>query len=62
MIESINDLIAEDVISHEQYKHIDLHEITLDLDMDYHSKLNRDPEFLQTLMDRGVVTASDFWA
>lgn len=62
MIESINDLIAEDVISHEQYKHIDLHEITLDLDIDYHSKLNRDPEFLQTLMDRGVATASDFWA
>lgn len=61
MIESINDLIATDIIEHERYKHIALREIELDMELDIHSKLDRDPEFLQTLMDRGEAQASRFW-
>lgn len=61
MIESINDLVARDVITDDRYKHIDLREVALDMELDIHSKLNRDPDFLQTLMDRGAATASDFW-
>lgn len=61
MIESINELIAEDIIDHDRYKQIDLHEIALEMELDHHSKLNSDPEFLQRLMDHGAATASDFW-
>jgi NTE family protein len=61
MIESINDLIAEKIITHERYKPIDLREIELDMDLDVHSKLNRDPDFLERLMTRGESKASDFW-
>lgn len=61
MIESINELIAEDVIDHDRYKQIALHEIALEMELDHHSKLNSDPEFLQRLMDHGAATANDFW-
>lgn len=61
MIESINDLIAEEVITHERYKKITLREVELDVDLDVHSKSDRDHGFLQSLMDRGEAVASDLW-
>lgn len=61
VIESINDLVESGTIDHERYKRIDLREIELDVDLDIHSKLNRDPDFLETLMDRGAEVADRFW-
>lgn len=61
MIESINGLIAEGIITHERYKHIELREINIDMELGRQSNLDRDPEFLDTLMERGASSASEFW-
>lgn len=61
VIESINELIAEGIIDHDRDTSIALREIELDGELDLHSKLDRNPEFLQTVMDRGAANASDFW-
>ena len=61
MIQSINDLIDEGVIDDERYKHIQLREIELDWELDIHSKLDRDPDFLRRLVDYGTTKASEFW-
>ncbi|SEP10106.1 NTE family protein [Halogranum amylolyticum] len=61
MIEAINDLIDEGVIDDERYKPIELREIDLDMELDLESKLDRSPDFLEDLMERGEAKASAFW-
>ena len=60
-IESINDLIDEEVIDDERYKRIDLREIELDMELDMQSKLDRSRDFLEELIERGEERASEFW-
>ncbi|WP_435345951.1 patatin-like phospholipase family protein [Haloarchaeobius sp. HRN-SO-5] len=62
MIRSINDLVDEGVIDDDRYKHIELREVELDVDLDVHSKLDRSPAFLEKLMERGEAKASEFWS
>ncbi len=62
MIRSINDLIDEGVIDDNRYKHIELREIELDMELDIYSKLDRSPTFLENLMERGEAKASEFWS
>lgn len=61
VIESINDMIDEGVIDDKRYKRIELREVTLDLDLDTQSKLDRSPGFLKDLIERGQARASEFW-
>jgi NTE family protein len=61
MIEAINDLIEEGVITDGRFKHIALPEVCLDMELDLESKLDRDPTFLRELWERGEANASRFW-
>jgi NTE family protein len=61
MIESINDLIDDGVIDDERYKPIGLREINLDMELDVQSKLDRNRDFLEDLMERGEAKATEFW-
>lgn len=61
MIESINEFISQGIITDDRYKEIELREVALDMDLDVHSKLDRSPEFLNQLMDRGRDKAPLLW-
>ena len=60
-IEAINDLIDDDVITDDRYKHIDVVEVELDRPLDVHTKLDRDPAFIADLVARGERRAHDLW-
>lgn len=60
-IEVINRLVAEGVITDERYKQIDIVEVTLDWDLDYHSKLDRDPSLVTDLYEYGTRRGEEFW-
>jgi len=60
-IETINRLIEEGALVDDRYRHIEIREVTLDLDLDATSKLDRDPAFIDRLMRRGERAAPDFW-
>ncbi|MBX0303375.1 patatin-like phospholipase family protein [Haloarcula salinisoli] len=57
----INRFIANDVITDDRYKRIDVREVTLDWDLDYHSKLDRDPALIDDLFEYGRERASELW-
>ena len=61
MIESVNDLVDAGVIDDPAYKHIAVREITLAAPLDVHSKLDRSPEFIADLIERGRRDARQFW-
>ncbi|WP_435333095.1 patatin-like phospholipase family protein [Haloarchaeobius sp. TZWWS8] len=56
-IRTVNKLQGEDP----EYKHIDVKEVFLQRDLDVHSKLDRDPAFLEDLMNRGSKRAPELW-
>lgn len=60
-IETVNDLIEEGVIDDERYRHIELHEVELDVRLDFESKLDRDPAFIRDLLERWEAAAHGFW-
>lgn len=59
-IKTINKWIESKRISHYKFKNITLRTIPLDLDLDYSSKLDRSPDFIQGLIAEGQKVASKF--
>ena len=65
MIESVNGMIADGIITDDRYKRIALREVdiapALADDLDSHSKLDRDPGFIDRLMTHGRERAPTLW-
>ena len=60
-IEAVNDLIQNEVIDDEDYKIIEVSEVSVGADLDLYSKRDLDPDFLARLRRRGRRRASEFW-
>ena len=60
-IETINKLVASGYLTDSPYKHIGLREVELRPDLELYTKTNRDPEFIETLIDRGRARGDEFW-
>ena len=61
-IEQINDWLAAGYLPEERYKHVTVRFIALDRDLSLASKLNRDPDFLEELIEQGRRDATAFLA
>jgi len=61
-IERINDWLAAGYLPEERYKHVEVRFLDLDRDLSLASKLNRDPEFLDELIEQGRRDAAAFLA
>lgn len=59
-IRKINELLEEGTLTDQTYKIIEIREIALGLDLDYASKLDRNPAFLRDLMALGYQEADRF--
>lgn len=59
LIEQVNDWVEDGVLSGE-YKRVDVEFIELDVELSASSKLDRDPEFIERLMQRGARRAERF--
>ncbi|WP_207477295.1 patatin-like phospholipase family protein [Arenibaculum pallidiluteum] len=59
-IEKINEFVRQGAFSHDRYKIIEIRRIEMAWDLDYASKLDRDPAFLRALMDHGRERAEEF--
>jgi NTE family protein len=61
-VERVNEWIeAGDLVS-DEYTHTEIERIQLDRELDYASKLDRSPDFLRELRERGERTAAEFLA
>ena len=58
--EIVNELVQNSRISGGKYKHIEVRRIHMLRDLDYPSKLDRDPVFVQDLMGYGMDQADQF--
>ena len=61
-IKKINDLRAECKELQDRYKHVEVREVGLDLDLDYPSKLDRDADHVRRLLRKGRERAPLFFA
>ncbi|MDG5775818.1 patatin-like phospholipase family protein [Haloarculaceae archaeon H-GB2-1] len=59
-IEQVNEWVADESLTPDRYKHVDVRWIQLDMDLSYSSKLNRDPSFVEHLMELGRTKAASF--
>lgn len=60
VIEQVNDWLAAGYLPEEQYKHVEVRFLDLDMDLSLASKLDRDPDFLAELIDQGRRDATAF--
>jgi NTE family protein len=59
-VQQVNDWLQLGWLSANNFKHIELRWIPLALDLDYASKLDRDPAFVRQLIEHGEQTATTF--
>lgn len=58
-IETVNEWVKQGYLT-DEYKQIEIRRLILDWELDYSSKLDRDPDFLEELMDHGNTRATEF--
>lgn len=61
-IEKINEFVGGKLLATTKYKHIDVRRISMDKDLEYSSKIDRDPELIRELIGHGIAQADDFLA
>jgi NTE family protein len=61
-IEQVNEWLAAGYLPEEEYKHVEVRFIDLDRDLSPASKLDRDPEFIEGLIEQGHSDARAFLA
>ena len=59
-IETVNKWIKAGYLNKDKFKHIEIRWIKMLKDLEYESKLNRNPTFIQDLMNYGEKQAEDF--
>jgi NTE family protein len=59
-VQQVNDWLQRGWLSADNFKHIELRWIPLTLDLDYASKLDRNPAFVRHLIEHGEQTATAF--
>jgi NTE family protein len=60
-IQKINGLLDRGVLIGSGYRHIDVHRIIMEHDLDYSSKFDRSPSFIYRMMAYGRERAKQFW-
>lgn len=61
-VETVNEWLAAGLLSGEQYKHIDVRRLEFGRELTASTKFDRDPEFVEGLLEEGVDRAEDFLA
>ena len=59
-VEQINEFVAAGYLPDDEFRHTEVRRIGFDGDLGYASKLDRDPEFVDDLIEAGRVQARDF--
>ncbi len=62
MIHRINELLAAGSLRDPAFRHIEIRHIPLDIELHYLTKINRDPSFLNKLIEHGMAQAQKFQA
>ena len=62
LVEHINDWVDQGHLPDDEYKHTTVRRIQLERELDYASKLDRSPGFVEDLIDHGEAKAADFLA
>lgn len=61
-VEQVNEWVDEGLLPGERYKHVDVERITLDRELSHATKLDRDPAFVEDLLETGAREAEAFLA
>ncbi|MDH3640351.1 MAG: patatin-like phospholipase family protein [Gammaproteobacteria bacterium] len=59
-IEKINELVDQELLKTDKYKHITIERIVIERDLEYFSKIDRSPELVKDLIDHGADQADRF--
>ncbi|MDH3281998.1 MAG: patatin-like phospholipase family protein [Gammaproteobacteria bacterium] len=59
-IEKINELVEQQLLKTDKYKHISMERIVMETDLEYFSKIDRSPRLVKSLIDHGAEQANRF--
>lgn len=59
-VEKVNAMVDQGVITNDDYRHIDVRRLVMTRRLDYPSKLDRDPEFIDELIEHGRNKTAEF--